>query len=322
MKEIELKFVTTPELIKTHLASLSQVLDIQHWGKKTLVNQYFDTSDQALNQHRIALRIRQVDGRFIQTLKTKGHSVAGLHQRGEWEWDVPEDRLHLEYLNADVWPADISVNDLRPVFETNFERSMALIRQHDSEIELAIDQGEIVAGDQRKALCEIELELKSGDPKDLFELADRIARMVPVVLSDVSKAEQGYRVAGLSTPVIHKASGRAPASDIDAFVQHLVQVNTSQWLSCLDVFVETGDVSVLRQAIHCLASIQQVSVVAGLSLVSEPLDVEIERLYGLAARQAHKKLDKEARLQGLLASNVPGVLGVGLGRYLTGAIRS
>lgn len=42
-----------------------------------LVNRYYDTPDRQLNKHKIALRIREKEGKFFQTLKTKGSSVEG-----------------------------------------------------------------------------------------------------------------------------------------------------------------------------------------------------------------------------------------------------
>ena len=43
-------------------------------------------------------------------------------------------------------------------------------------------------------VCELELELKSGEPQQLFELALAILEIVPFELELVSKAELGYRL--------------------------------------------------------------------------------------------------------------------------------
>jgi inorganic triphosphatase YgiF len=53
-----------------------------------------------------------------------------------------------------------------------------------------------VAGERRSPVCEIELELKSGDPAALFAFARRIDAVVPIRLGVLSKAERGYALAG------------------------------------------------------------------------------------------------------------------------------
>ena len=60
----------------------------QSRGSIHLGNTYFDTPDMRLNQSRIALRIREKNGQYFQTLKTKGESINGLTHRGEWEWSI------------------------------------------------------------------------------------------------------------------------------------------------------------------------------------------------------------------------------------------
>jgi triphosphatase len=52
-----------------------------------------------------------------------------------------------------------------------------------------------VAGRRREALCEIELELKQGEPSCLFDLAEALATELPVRIDNTSKAERGYRLA-------------------------------------------------------------------------------------------------------------------------------
>jgi hypothetical protein len=50
----------------------------------------------------------------------------------------------------------------------------------ESAIELSIDNGEIDAGGKTKPICEVELELKSGQPGDLFRIAKQLAEEVSV----------------------------------------------------------------------------------------------------------------------------------------------
>ena len=63
-----------------------------------------------------------------------------------------------------------------------------------AQIELSMDHGEVRTEQRSTAICELELELKSGEPVRLFELAEVLLEIVPFELETVSKAEQGYRL--------------------------------------------------------------------------------------------------------------------------------
>jgi inorganic triphosphatase YgiF len=68
------------------------------------------------------------------------------------------------------------------------------VRQGRSKVEAALDRGQIEAEDRTSAVCELELELKSGPPAGLYALARRLSEAAPLRLSFVSKAERGYRL--------------------------------------------------------------------------------------------------------------------------------
>lgn len=59
---------------------------------------------------------------------------------------------------------------------------------------MIVDLGTIDAGERSASISELELKLEEGDPVDLLQLAGELARDLPVVPNDVSKAERGYRL--------------------------------------------------------------------------------------------------------------------------------
>jgi CHAD domain-containing protein len=63
-------------------------------------------------------------------------------------------------------------------------------------MEVALDQGEIVAGAAVMPICEIELELKSGPADGLFAAALVLLETVPLRIDSRSKAALGYQLAG------------------------------------------------------------------------------------------------------------------------------
>jgi inorganic triphosphatase YgiF len=60
-----------------------------------------------------------------------------------------------------------------------------------SEIEFAVDRGNIKAGRRSSRIEEMELELKSGRPADLFHLAKTMEKRSQAELYLRSKSEQG-----------------------------------------------------------------------------------------------------------------------------------
>lgn len=109
-----------------------------------LLNTYYDSADLLLAGARVALRLRRQGERIIQTLKTSGHSVNGLHQRGEWEWELVQPVLDMQKLSGEIWPKSLPPAEqlqLLPVFTTDFERETWQVCFQGAEIEVALDQG-------------------------------------------------------------------------------------------------------------------------------------------------------------------------------------
>jgi inorganic triphosphatase YgiF len=67
-----------------------------------------------------------------------------------------------------------------------------------ARIEAAIDQGEIrtFKGDAVVPISEIEIELKNGDPRVIFDVALQLLEVAPIRIETRSKAERGYQLLG------------------------------------------------------------------------------------------------------------------------------
>lgn len=196
--ETELKLRISPEhLIKLKRHPLFKTHQIERPVTRRLHNIYFDTPTLQLHARKMALRIRRSRGQWLQTLKGGGSLKAGLHQRHEWEIPVPTDSLDFSMVDAAVWdeqlPPDIRPS-LTPVFITDFYRSSRMLDWQGAIIELCIDHGEVRTTQHRSPICELELELKSGKPQQLFELAMAILEVVPFELELVNKAERGFHL--------------------------------------------------------------------------------------------------------------------------------
>ncbi|WP_233864775.1 CYTH domain-containing protein [Paraburkholderia adhaesiva] len=170
-----------------------------------LENIYFDTPSLKLARAKSALRLRRTPDGWLQTFKTVGVAQNGLHARHEWEMPVAGEALETARLLHECDEAGVAtaLSDAAPnliaLFRTDFTRTLWMLEVDGSEIEAAIDQGEITAevnGETRRApICEIELELKAGDDAALHTLAALLAAELPgLAPDDISKAQRGYRL--------------------------------------------------------------------------------------------------------------------------------
>lgn len=165
---------------------------------------YFDTPDHRLARHGVSLRIRRSGRRRIQTVKANGRGGAGLFARDEWERPVRGNVPVLDDENPVAALLGDAAVDVAPAFEVVVERRRWLVPQDGALIELVLDRGRVRAGERDEPVCEIELELKSGEPAALFALARRIDADVAVRTGVLSKSERGYRLAE-ALPNAHKA---------------------------------------------------------------------------------------------------------------------
>lgn len=200
-QEIELKL----RLNTRQLPLLEQFLANNQFIAEPILqflNRYFDTPAMGLSQNGAALRIRQqkiqsqTQVEIIQTLKTQGTSVGGLHRRLEWDWPLTNIELDLELIkNSDAQDhlsTGLDLTSIGALFTTDFQRKVWTYQQDETTIEIVLDQGQVSTSEHSIDLLELELELKNGQAEVLFQLAESIAQQCPVLMSDISKAERGY----------------------------------------------------------------------------------------------------------------------------------
>ena len=204
------------------------------WEQRELFNQYYDTPARDLAQAKVALRLRRDGEQIIQTLKTRGQSVAGLSERNEWDWYLSKAKLDLKKLDDSCWPASLAELDkkqLMPLFSTDFTRQKAEIAwgrgKARTVIEAALDLGKVIAGEGEEEICELELELRQGEPAALLELACELAADLPLMPCDISKAERGYRLFDAGSYSLHlpapELNGEMPLDDaFSALAWHLL----------------------------------------------------------------------------------------------------
>lgn len=185
-----------------------------------LVNLYYDTPRHDLTEREMTLRLRQVADRSEVTLKTGEATVSELHQRFEWTAVFPEDwdgdlknGLDTSWFKREatsMGDPDAQLQEAlrlikaRPLIllcEARFQRITYDIGYGDSLLELAIDHGELIAGDLSEPLYEIEVELKEGDVRDLVELGHEMQEQLPVQPEELSKFARCLRLLAKQKPL-------------------------------------------------------------------------------------------------------------------------
>jgi inorganic triphosphatase YgiF len=192
--ETEIKFEVSPgDLQKLAASRILRPSDGQLVEHRHMVSTYFDTPNHLLKRHGISLRVRQAGKKRIQTIKTTANGVAV--ERGEWEKRINGNEPDLRAARGTPLQRLLSKRlkrDLDAVFSTHVHRTLVPLRQGNSRVELALDEGHIRAGLYSSPLAEVELELKSGSIGDLFRTARTVAQLVPARLALKAKSQQGY----------------------------------------------------------------------------------------------------------------------------------
>lgn len=196
--EIEIKFKADRPALERVLA-VRQLQGAVVAPERELLSIYFDTAGRDLQRAGLTFRLRR-KGRSIPVLGVKwaNEATGDLFTRAEVETRSPDGEpsiAHFEPAIRDRLKAILGGQALEPVFKTHVKRRTATIHHGHSEIELALDDGVVLANDQSLPLTEVELELKRGSTTDLLGLAHELAQDCGLSLAFEPKASKGYRLA-------------------------------------------------------------------------------------------------------------------------------
>lgn len=193
------------------------------FARESLAAIYLDTPDRRLAQAGMSWRVRREGRRWIQTLKVAG---AGALERFEHEVIRP-DRTHDATEHAGTVAGERLIallararrDGLEPLerFRTEVRRSRRRIRTRGALVEIALDEGKLLAGVRSQRLREIEFELVSGPVCALLALAERWRKRFGLILEPRSKSERGDSLAqGAEAPDVRKSARPGYAAQAEA----------------------------------------------------------------------------------------------------------
>jgi inorganic triphosphatase YgiF len=203
MKEFELKFEVPADRVEAVAAEFAQ----SNAAQVRLPARYFDTADGLLYRHGVTVRLRQEGAQWVQTAKGRTGSLlerlehnVTVDPAGAEGPPAVDLARHRDAPIGDVIKRALKRNGgarppLQLLFEADVGRKSQEVEFQGSRIEVAFDQGWLVAGPRSQPVCELEFELKEGDAADAVALAAVWCTRHRLWLCTASKAERGRRLA-------------------------------------------------------------------------------------------------------------------------------
>lgn len=225
MQEIELKFQIPADALDAVRAELARLAPGQALPEPlTLQAAYFDTPDRRLAAARSALRVRREGDDWVQTLKAAGsHTMVRVEDNRPTAPPPPGQPLAARLSLHAGGPAEAALREalgwapetdphgercgLVALYRTDMQRTRVQWRVgvgtlHEGLVELALDEGAIVAGpaeaEHRVPVRELEIELLEGHPQAVIDAGRDWVSRFGLWLDTQTKAHRGDRLARLA----------------------------------------------------------------------------------------------------------------------------
>lgn len=189
--EFELKYSASSDALEAVRSQLCA-----DWQTITMETTYYDDPLHRLSALHYTLRRRLENGISVCTLKTPMPDGG----RGEWEIHCDTIETAIEGLCKLGAPAELlflTAQGIAPTCGAKFTRLAAAMEQDGTVMEIALDQGILFGGSQQVALCELEVELKSGSKETAIRFARELAGkygLTPQPKSKVARATELIRI--------------------------------------------------------------------------------------------------------------------------------
>ncbi len=203
--EIELKYLI-PD--KETIDKMWQEAVFKDYGTVDSVSQiemdaiYYDTEDRVLGGADTAFRVRKEGQRYVATLKWGGHQHEGLHEREELNIQLQNDPA-VVLPSLDIFAENekgrqlatlVGDKPLKALIETRFTRQIMRIDTGATICEVALDNGSIITPVGDLDICELEIELFTGDVSDIEKIGADLEKRFGLETGVESKFGRGIRL--------------------------------------------------------------------------------------------------------------------------------
>lgn len=205
--EIELKYLVKDEFVRDKILSDAHLEAMMKEGSYEEIEMratYLDTEELDFLKEKIAFRIRMENGRPVATLKWGGGSEGALHARGEL--NVMVDEEFIKDPNVDIFKGSEIYDRLKEMSKnkcliglmtTDCIRKQIMVDTGKSISVISLDVGEIITDMGAAPISELEVELYSGDEKDMIALGEELAAKYNLEPGIKSKFRVGLELMGL-----------------------------------------------------------------------------------------------------------------------------
>ena len=216
--EVEAKFRVENRSIFIGLRRLAALgpFDLLHLpGVEHQHNTYFDTADRRLSAGRVTLRVRDLGGRRIATVKRSLGARGGIHTREEWEVEIGAGDHPAD------WPASAARDRalaalggaaIAPLVRIRTRRQYSYAVSAGVQVaELSLDEGAIAAGGRAIGFRELEVELlPDGTRAELDALIEQLQARFPLIPESRGKKTRGLALMDLAGDGMLAVPARLP----------------------------------------------------------------------------------------------------------------
>lgn len=187
-REFELKYRAKPEQIKKIQECYEDFTAI------SMETTYYDTFDMKFMMHHWTLRRRMENGVSVCTFKKPLDDGS----KAEWEVQAPNITEGIMQLCQSGAPWELmrcAAGGVQPICGAKFTRLAKTLHADGCTVELALDEGILTGGGKEIPLCEVEVELKSGEDAAAVGFAKDLADKFGLVPEEKSKFARALALA-------------------------------------------------------------------------------------------------------------------------------
>lgn len=196
--EIELKYAIDSPLVAHTIWEDEELKKLEEPDSRETVFMkatYYDTKELDLSHNDMAYRVRSEGDKLIASLKWGGRTEGALHTREEINIPVNSREPNpVTFEESEIGKNLIQAlgrKTLHSIMQVNVQRRRFRIDTQKCLLEISVDEGELLTEKGSSPICEVEIELFSGDAEDMMRIGKRLEEKYGVRSEKRSKYYRG-----------------------------------------------------------------------------------------------------------------------------------
>ena len=156
---------------------------------------YYDTDNFDLSDRQIAYRVRKEGSRWVAALKWSGTSEGALHERQELNVPVFDSEPDISIFSQSELGEELAQatagRSLSCIVKSQIHRKIYRLDTETGLFEVSVDSGKVITPKGEVPICELEIELFSGETEELLEIGTQFEEAYGLTPSNASKYARG-----------------------------------------------------------------------------------------------------------------------------------